>query len=127
MEDAIDFTWQGAKANHTVMLCEMERGVLTWEDSDRIDHICRAHAQKHIAPTNSGWSKTGDLNRKPWFCKNYQTGSCSLNKDHDTNRKLHKHICAFSVELVEIQNIKGHIRLYSTRSSWEPMCGVDVA
>ena len=26
MEDATDFTWQGAKAAHAVLLCEMERG-----------------------------------------------------------------------------------------------------
>ena len=26
MEDATDFSWQGAKAAHTVLLCDMERG-----------------------------------------------------------------------------------------------------
>ena len=26
MVDATDFTWQGAKASHAVMLCEMKRG-----------------------------------------------------------------------------------------------------
>ena len=30
MEDA-DFSWQGAKAAHAVLLCEMERGFLKWE------------------------------------------------------------------------------------------------
>ena len=28
MEDATDFTWQGAKAAHAVLMCEMERGTL---------------------------------------------------------------------------------------------------
>ena len=28
MEDATDFSWQGAKAAHAVLLCEMERGHL---------------------------------------------------------------------------------------------------
>ena len=27
MEDATDFTWQGAKAAHAVLMCEMERGL----------------------------------------------------------------------------------------------------
>ena len=45
MEDATDFSWQGAKAAHAVLLCEMERGSLQWEDLDRIDQIRRAHAQ----------------------------------------------------------------------------------
>ena len=54
MEDATDFSWQGAKAAHTVMLCEMERGAITWADSDRIDRIQRAHAQKHIVSSKQG-------------------------------------------------------------------------
>ena len=48
MEDATDFSWQGAKAANAILLCEMERVSLNWEDSDRIDHIRRAHAQKHV-------------------------------------------------------------------------------
>ena len=34
MKDATDFSWQGAKAAHAVLLCEMERGSLQWEDLD---------------------------------------------------------------------------------------------
>ena len=37
MEDATDFSWQGAKATHVVLLCEMECGVVKREESDRID------------------------------------------------------------------------------------------
>ena len=48
MEDATDFSWQGAKAAHAVLLCEMEWGSLQWEDLDHIDRIRRAHAQKHV-------------------------------------------------------------------------------
>ena len=44
MEDTTDFSLQGAKAAHAVMLCEMERDVLTWEDTERIDRIRCAHA-----------------------------------------------------------------------------------
>ena len=94
MEDATDFTWQGAKAAHAVLLCEMERGTLQWEDQDRIDRIRRAHAQKH-APARGGWAKPSDPGRKPWFCKNFQSGSCTHSKDHEFNGKVQKHICAF--------------------------------
>ena len=54
------------------MLCKMERGVLSWEDSDHIDRIHRAHAQKHIVSSKPGWSRMGDASRKPWLCKGYQ-------------------------------------------------------
>ena len=39
MEDATDFSWANAKAANAVILCEMERGRLTWEDSDRLDRL----------------------------------------------------------------------------------------
>ena len=64
-----DFTWQGAKAAHAVLMCEMERGSLQWEDTDP--------------------------GRKPWFCKNFQSGNCTHTRDHEFNGKLQKHICAF--------------------------------
>ena len=35
MEDATEFSWQGAKAAHAVLLCEIERHSLQWEDLDR--------------------------------------------------------------------------------------------
>ena len=95
MEDATDFSWQGAKAAHAVMLCEMECGVLCWEDSDRIDRIRRAHAQKHVVSSRLNWAKTSDVTKKPCFCKSFQSGTCAHNKEHKTNGKLHKHICAF--------------------------------
>ena len=94
MEDATDFTWQGAKAAHAVLMCEMERSSLQWEDTDRIDRIRRAHAQKH-APGKGGWAKPSDPGRKPWFCKNFQSGNCTYTQDHEFNGKLQKHICAF--------------------------------
>ena len=48
MEDATDFSWQGAKAGHAVLCCELGRGSVSWNDVDRIDRIRRAHAQKYI-------------------------------------------------------------------------------
>ena len=97
MEDATDFSWQGAKAAQTVLLCEMERGVVTWEDSDRIDRIRRAHAQKHVSSNRSNWRK--NESRKPWFCKNFQTNTCTHQRDHESNGKWHRHICMFCLSL----------------------------
>ena len=88
MEDATDFSWQGAKAAHAVLLCEMEQSSLQWEDLDCIDRIHRAHSQKHVSG-RSGWGKPSDHSgRKPWYCKNYQTGNCSHSCDHEYNGKI---------------------------------------
>ena len=35
MEDATDFSWQGEKAAHAVLLYKKERGSLKWEDTDK--------------------------------------------------------------------------------------------
>ena len=94
MVDATDFSWQGAKAAHAVLLCELERGSLQWEYMDQMDQIRRAHAQKHV-PGRGSWLKPSDPGRKPWFCKSYQTGVCTHSRDHESNGKLQKHICAY--------------------------------
>ena len=75
MEDNKDFSWQGSKAAHAVLLCGMEQGSLQWKDGDRIDRIHRAHAQKHV-PNKQNWDR--NKNKKPWFCKSFQTNSCPL-------------------------------------------------
>ena len=86
MEDATDFSWQSAKASHAVLLCEMERGMVSWSDTVYIDRIRRAQAQKHQVSTKPNWGKSQDA-KKPWFCKNFQSGVCSFTKDHDSGGK----------------------------------------
>ena len=34
MEDATDFSWQGAKVALAILMCKMERGTVQWEDGD---------------------------------------------------------------------------------------------
>ena len=64
MEDASDFSWQSAKASHAVLLCEMERGKVTWLDTTRIDRMRRAYAQKHQNNGRQNWgSKIGEKSR----------------------------------------------------------------
>ena len=59
----------------------------------RIDRIRRAHAQKHSSGTKS-WVRS-DKSQKPWYCKQFQTGSYTHSKDHEVNGRLHKHLCSF--------------------------------
>ena len=103
MEDATDFSWQGAKAAHAVLCCELERGTVTWDDSARIDRIRRAHAQKQPNQTTRNWGKK-DMAQRPWFCKFFQTGSCVHNKDHEVGGKLHRHICSVCLQQGKILN-----------------------
>ena len=36
MSDATDFSWQNAKAVHAVLLCDMERGAISWEETSKL-------------------------------------------------------------------------------------------
>ena len=94
MEEAADFAWASAKATHTVLLCEMERGTLDWTQTHRTDRTRRAHAQKHATNYKQNWGNS-EGQKKPWYCKLYQSGSCSHNRDHENGGKLYKHISAF--------------------------------
>ena len=52
MEDAQDFSWASAKAAHAVALCRMEDGKLSWNYTQGLDRVRRAHAQKNIGTSN---------------------------------------------------------------------------
>ena len=44
-------------------------------------------------------AKNGEMvNKRPWFCKSYQSGACTFVKDHKSNGKLHRHIFANCLE-----------------------------
>ena len=46
MEDSHDFGWSAAKGAHAVLLCKMEEGRVSWDQTHKIDRIRIAHAQK---------------------------------------------------------------------------------
>ena len=57
LDDSNDFSWQAAKASHVVLLCQMEQGEVTsWSQTDKINRIHRANAQKHLPPSQSVYS-----------------------------------------------------------------------
>ena len=45
--------WQSAKASHAVLLCRMEEGEISdWSQTDKIDGVRRANAQRHSVAYN---------------------------------------------------------------------------
>ena len=53
-DDATDFFWASAKASHAVLLCRMKQGEIAgWAETDKIDRVRRAHAQRHSVGQNS--------------------------------------------------------------------------
>ena len=74
------------------------RGAPCAGKTQTVERIHRAHAQKHTV-SKQNWGKHQDVAfRKPWFCKLYQTGQCTQNKDHDLGEKTHRHVCAHCLQ-----------------------------
>ena len=81
LDDANDFSWQSAKASHAVLLCQMEQGeISSWSETDKIDRISRANAQRHTNGYQSSalYKKTRNFKvklkpRSPKVCHVYIT------------------------------------------------------
>ena len=100
MEDASDFSWESAKASHAIVLTNMEADRLQWTDTDKVDRIRRAHAQRHVGvgqnstarpsllkKSKNGGSKNG-LN-----CKYFQEGTCRFTSHHRSAGQYYRHVC----------------------------------
>ena len=52
LDDAKDFSWEGAKASHALLICRMEQGKIKgYTQTNKIDQIRRANAQRHPTQT----------------------------------------------------------------------------
>ena len=96
LEDAQDFSWSSAKACHAALLCRMEQGeISSWNDTEKIDRLRRAHAQRHVA-TSNGISRNSDKanSTKTTPCIYYNKSSCGQKQSHETKGVYYNHICA---------------------------------
>ena len=58
LDDSNDFSWSSAKACHAVLLCHMEQGeIKDYTQTDLIDRVRRAHAQRHAPPSQNVFKK----------------------------------------------------------------------
>ena len=102
LDDSNDFSWQAAKASHAVLLCHMEQGEVTgWSDTEKIDRIRGANAQRHVVPTQASNSsqkfrknQSGQKASKSMPCVYYNDNSCNFQKHHETKQVFYRHICS---------------------------------
>ena len=62
MEDAFDFSWDSVKACHAIPLTNMEADRISWKETEILDRIHRAHAQRHV--TAASTSETRSFTKK---------------------------------------------------------------
>ena len=97
LDDATDFSWASAKASHAVLLCRMEqREISSWLETEKIDRVRRAHAQRHSTGQGSTQrAQDKHSSAKTATCVYYNKGVCSHKQTHETKGVLYKHVCAF--------------------------------
>ena len=95
LDDTTDFSWASAKASHAVLLCCMEQGeIKSWSDTEKIDRVRRAHAQRHTtALSNAHKGQDKSSPGKVTTCVFYNKGTCAHKQTHETKGVLYKHVC----------------------------------
>ena len=95
MEDSHDFGWSSAKGAHAVLLCKMEEGRVTWEETHKIDRVRRAYAHRSTSSSHSSQNSKKMGNKDQSMpCRYYQKNSCSHKGDQETGGRLYLHICS---------------------------------
>ena len=72
-------------------------GAVSWDDTCRIDRIRRVHAQSIFKILEISVQMVMILANIPGFVKCFKLGHV-LSLDHETNGKIHKHICAHCLD-----------------------------
>ena len=115
MEDASDFSFEGARACHAVVLTTMEQDKCSWTDTHELDRFRRNHAQRHYPAPQSNRHPPASSNsrqnapsrstrankaqseqtnaRAQKFCVYYNDGYCRKLKSHNSGGVFYKHLC----------------------------------
>ena len=94
MEDSHDFGFSAAKGSHTVLLCRMEEGRITWNETHKIDRVRRGNAHRSTTQSqNSNVKKKSSIKDASMPCRYFQKNACCHKNDHDTNGRTYLHVC----------------------------------
>ena len=83
----------------------MEDGKLSWSDTQGLDRIRRAHAQKNIGfsegNNSSNGTKFGKNKDLGFICKFFQIGTCSHSKDHISGGRKGMYVPTVKVAILQ--------------------------
>ena len=93
MVDSHNFGWQAAKASHAALLCKMEENKIDWHETNKIDRVCRVHAQRASSNHLQSSSNKHTSSKNPTPCKYLQKSTCHQKMDHKANGITYLHVC----------------------------------
>ena len=92
MQDAIELNCQTAKRAHAIILQEIEKGKLTWDNLDQIEKIKNRFTQR-VVHTSKASTNGGNQ-----ACIHYNKGFCKLEGDHISGGVLYQHCCSYCLK-----------------------------
>ena len=113
MQDACDYSWEGAKGAHSVLLHRMGDGIVDWSNLKEINKIRKRYAQTNSNSTGQDKNKPP----KPVPCIQFNRGTCTRTADHEFKGMLLKHICHFCYQ--NYQKFEGHSKKECWRANRE--------
>ena len=99
MQDATDFSWENARNFHGIVLSQMERKRLTWQDTTKLQELRtryahnRQHTQNKSGKTTTAATSTTN-SVKHEVCRKYNNKRCEQPGDHSNYRGANLlHVC----------------------------------
>ena len=95
LQDAIELFFPTAKRAHGVVLQEIKKGKIDWNQLDQIEKIRSRNAQRVIGNPNP--SKLSEFAEKHFICKLFNKGSCKFEKqsEHTDKGITYQHYCSY--------------------------------
>ena len=97
IQSSLDSSFEIVRGAHAVVLQEMERGVVSWENIEEVEKIRLLYTNKVAA--NSESSKSTSENKRV-VCSYYNSGRCKLPADHQRDNLTFRHICMYCYRTV---------------------------
>ena len=105
LQDAIELSFPAAKRAHGVVLQEIEKGKIDWNQLDQIEKIRSRNAQKVIGNPNP--QKMSEFSEKTFICKLFNKGTCKFEKqsEHTDKGVTYQHYCSYCYKALPVKNM----------------------
>ena len=107
LQESLDFSWDSSRGAHAIVLQEIERGSVSWENTDEIDNIRKLYTQRVNSNTNDPQKyssndpqKYSSNDSKKVVCSHFNNGRCTKNNDHQKDNITFRHICSYCFRVV---------------------------
>ena len=95
IQDSCDFSWEGTKGAHYVLLQRMMDNRLDWTQLDQVHKVRERYAHSASAISSGNNSSERSKNLKTVACFKYNKHNCNKPGDHEFQNLLLRHICHF--------------------------------